>query len=129
MLSPSLDAPDDLIPASAGRVHLAYAGGLIPLREARLNVGEPQDFADRPPAEQEPRRDLKPKASGFPEAKPRNQGRPHLRPAPDIRRAAARERNRTATGRPRWPQAAAISPLKDCRKAPTRSNNWTPRKR
>ncbi len=87
MLSPSLDAPDDLIPASAGRVHLAYAGGLIPLREARLNVGEPQDFADRPPAEQEPRRDLKPKASGFPEANRATKGDPFvgLRPTFDAR--------------------------------------------
>jgi spore germination cell wall hydrolase CwlJ-like protein len=87
MLTPRLDAPDDLIPASTGRVHLAYAGGLIPLREARLNVGEPQDFADRPPAENEPRRDLKPKASGFPEANRATKGDPFvgLRPTFDAR--------------------------------------------
>lgn len=87
MLTPRLDAPDDLIPATAGRIHLAYAGGLIPLREARLNVGEPQDFADRPPPEHEPRRDLKPKASGFPEANRAAKGDPFvgLRPTFDAR--------------------------------------------
>lgn len=87
MLTPRLDAPDDLIPATAGRIHLAYAGGIIPLREARLNVGEPQDFADRPPAENEPRRDLKPKASGFPEANRATKGDPFvgLRPTFDAR--------------------------------------------
>ena len=39
ILTPRLDAPDDLVPAAAGRIHLAYAGGQMPFREARLSIG------------------------------------------------------------------------------------------
>lgn len=87
MLAPRLDAPADLVPASAGRIHLAYAGGQMPFREARLTLGQAQDFAERPPAEHEPRRDLKPKASTFPEANVQSKGDPFvgLRPTFDAR--------------------------------------------
>ncbi len=87
ILTPRLDAPDDLVPSARGRIHLAYAGGQIPFREARLSVGEAQDFVERPPAEHEPRRDLKPKASSFPEANSQAKGDPFvgLRPTFDAR--------------------------------------------
>ena len=87
ILTPRLDAPDDLVPAAAGRIHLAYAGGQMPFREARLSIGEAQDFAERPPVEHEPRRDLKPKAGAFPEANVQAKGDPFvgLRPTFDAR--------------------------------------------
>ncbi|MDP2356745.1 MAG: cell wall hydrolase [Beijerinckiaceae bacterium] len=87
ILTPRLDAPDDLVPPASGRIHLAYAGGQMPFREARLSIGETQDFAERPPAEHEPRRDLKPKASSFPEANIQAKGDPFvgLRPTFDAR--------------------------------------------
>jgi hypothetical protein len=85
--TPQLDAPADLVPAAAGRIHLAYAGGQMPFREARLSIGEAQDFAERPPVEHEPRRDLKPKAGAFPEANTQAKGDPFvgLRPTFDAR--------------------------------------------
>lgn len=106
MLSPAFEAPDDLVPAAKGRIHIAYGAAPTPLREARLSVGEPQDFLDRAPAEDEPRRDLKPKASGFPEANRATKGDPFvgLRPTFDARlRANGVERYRlsalTSSGR------------------------------
>ena len=87
MTTPVLDMPGDLVPAVSGRIHLAYAGGAVPLREARLNLGEREDFLDRGPVEQEPRRDLKPRASSFPEANRSSKGDPFvgLRPTFDAR--------------------------------------------
>lgn len=91
MLSPLLDAPDDLVPRTADLIHLGYAGGRMPLLEARLNLGEPLDFRDRAPVEHEPRRDLKPGASGFPVANRSVKGDPFvgLRPTFDARLRAS----------------------------------------
>ncbi|MFN3889095.1 MAG: cell wall hydrolase [Beijerinckiaceae bacterium] len=106
MRAPLLEAPDDLVPAARGRIHLTYAGGQIPIREARLAIGEQQDFLERPPAEQEPRRDLKPKAGAFPEANRSTKGDPFvgLRPTFDARLRANgvdgyRQAALTSTGR------------------------------
>ena len=87
---PHLDAPADLVPA-VDRMHIAHAGGAAPLLLARLNIGQPVDFLDRPPAEHEPRRDLKPKASSFPKANRESKGDPFvgLRPTFDARLRAA----------------------------------------
>jgi spore germination cell wall hydrolase CwlJ-like protein len=87
MFTPRFDAPDDLVPASTGRMHLAHSGGGLPLVLARLSIGEPLDFLDRAPAEHEPRRDLKPKASSFPVANTAAKGDPFvgLRPTFDAR--------------------------------------------
>jgi spore germination cell wall hydrolase CwlJ-like protein len=87
ILNPPMGAPDELVPAVSGRIHLAYAGGAILLREARLNIGEADDFRERPPAESEPRRDLKPRSTGFPEANRATKGDPFvgLRPTFDAR--------------------------------------------
>lgn len=91
MLAPRIDMPGDLVPRLNDRIHLAYAGGRIPLRMARLNLGEPQDFLDRAPVDHEPRRDLKPGASGFPVANRSAKGDPFvgLRPTFDARLRAS----------------------------------------
>lgn len=87
MREPVREVPGDLVPAARAGLHLDYAGGALPLIQARLSIGERDALQDRGPVEQEPRRDLKPSASTFPEANRSSKGDPFvgLRPTFDAR--------------------------------------------
>lgn len=85
--------PHDLAPSAGAATRQAirlkgvYAALGQPVREARLNLGEPDDFRALPPDEMEPRLVLKENASRFPEPDRARKGDPFigLRPTFDAR--------------------------------------------
>ena len=72
---------------SSAAVHVAGFGGAGAVREARLTLGEDEDFRAPPPPEVEPRRDLKQNVERFPEPDRSRKGDPFigLRPTFDAR--------------------------------------------